>query len=163
MRSVYDINIYMSIYWILKFVPTIAIHLALLAGLLGLFIAAFIQKIPFVNQYKFPIQLVSIILALSSVYFEGALGYKESTALAVAKLEQKLAEAEAKGAKVNTVLVEKLVKDTQVIREKGKTITEYVDREVTKYDNTCVIPNEVIKAHNAAATLDTTTLDGEKK
>jgi hypothetical protein len=57
----------------------------------------------------------------------------------------------------------KIVKDTQVIHEKGKTITQYIDREIIKYDDKCNLPVEVIRAHNAAATLDSGKLDGEKK
>ena len=94
---------------------------------------------------------------------QGALAYKESTALAVAKLEKKLAEAEAKSQKTNVEIVEKIVKDTEVVRVKGKTITEYVDREVVKYENKCPLPVEVIRAHNAAATMDPSKLEGDKK
>jgi hypothetical protein len=153
----------MSLYWILTFVPELVIHLVLVIGLIGLFVAAFVQAVPFINQYKFPIQIIALILCLTGVYFEGALGYKNSVAIEVAELKQKLAEAEAKGAKVNTEIVEKIVKDTQVIRQKGQTITEYVDREVVKHDQDCTIPKEVINAHNAAATMDISKLDGATK
>lgn len=150
----------MSLFWILTVVPEIVIHLILAVGLVGLFVAAFISKILFVSQYKLPIQIVSLILALTGVYLEGALGYKQSVAVEVAELKQKLAEAEAKSAQTNTEIVEKIYKDTEIIREKGKTITQYIDREVVKYDDTCIVPDEVINAHNMAATL---TIDEEKK
>lgn len=153
----------MSLYWILTFVPELVIHLTLAVGLVGLFVAAFVQRIPFISQYRFPIQLIALLLTLSGVYLEGALGYKQSIAVEVAELKQKLAEAEAKGAKVNTEIVEKIVKDTEVIRLKGKTVTEYVDREVIKYNNKCELPAEVIRAHNAAATLDPSKLEDENK
>lgn len=97
------------------------------------------------------------------LFLQGALAYKESTALAVAKLEKKLAEAEAKASQTNTQIVEKIVKDTEVIRLKGKTVTEYVDREIIKYNNKCELPAEVIRAHNAAATLDPSKLEDENK
>ena len=93
---------------------------------------------------------------------QGALAYKESTALAVATLEKELSEAKAKSAQTNTEIVEKIVKDTEVIRLKGETIIEYVDREISIYDKTCELPEEVIDAHNMAATLKVT-LEGEKK
>lgn len=150
----------MSLYWILTVVPDIFIHIVLGVGLVALFAATFVGKIPFIAQYKLPIQIIALILSLTGVYLEGALGYKESVAKEVAELKVKLAQAEAKSAQTNTEIVEKIVKDTEVIRLKGKTITEYVDREVTKYDNTCVIPTEVINAHNMAATLN---IDEEKK
>jgi len=152
----------MSLYWILTFVPELAIHLTLAVGLVGLFVAAFVQRIPFISQYRFPIQLIALLLTLTGVYLEGALSYKQSVAVEVAELKKKLAEAEAKGAKVNTEIVEKIVKDTEVIRLKGKTITEYVDREVIKYNNKCELPKEVINAHNMAATLKIEP-EGEKK
>lgn len=153
----------MNVFWLLTIVPELVFHLVLAAGLIGLFVAVFIKAIPIVNQYKLPIQIVSLILVVFGVYFQGALGYKQSVAVEVAELKQKLAEAEAKSAQTNTEIVEKIVKDTEVIREKGKTITEYIDREVVKYDDSCVLPKEVIDAHNAAATMDLSKLDGEVK
>ena len=41
--------------------------------------------------------------------------------------------------------------DTKVIKEKSDNNIKYIDREVVKYDNTCVLPKEFIKAHNEAA------------
>lgn len=151
----------MSLYWILALVPDFLIHLILGIGLAALFIATFVGKIPFINQYKLPIQIIALVLTLTGVYLEGALGYKESVAKEVAELKQKLAQAEAKSAQTNTEIVEKIVKDTEVIREKGKTVTQYVDREVVKYDNKCELPTEVINAHNMAATLNVA--EGEGK
>lgn len=152
----------MNIYWIIAFLPEWIIHSILGLGALGLLVAFFVQFIPFVNTYKYLIKIVSSILVVFGLFLQGALAYKQSTALAVAKLEAKLAKAEAESQKTNVEIVEKIVKDTQVIREKGKTITEYVDREVIKYDNKCELPKEVINAHNMAATLNVKP-EGEKK
>lgn len=153
----------MSIYWILALVPSLLIHLVLAFGLMALFIATFVGKIPFIRQYKLPIQILVLVLSATGIYLEGALGYKESVANEVAQLKTKLAQAEAQGAKVNTQIVEKVVKDTQIIRLKGKTVTEYVDREVVKHDQECKLPSEVIKAHNMAATLNANPSSGEGK
>lgn len=153
----------MNIYWLLAFLPEWIIHSTLGLGVVGLLVAFFVQRIPFVKTYGYLIKIVATILLVLGLFLQGALAYKQSTALAVAKLEKKLAEAEAKSAQTNTEIVEKIVKDTEVIRLKGKTITEYVDREIIKYDNKCELPKEVIDAHNAAATLDPSKLEGEKK
>ena len=153
----------MNIYWLIALMPKWLIIAFIVVGVLGILAAMFVNKIPFIKQYNLPITLVAVVLLVSGVYLQGALAYKESTDLAVAKLEKKLAEAEAKSAQTNTEIVEKIVKDTEVIRLKGKTITEYVDREVVKYDNKCELPKEVIDAHNAAATMDLTKLEGESK
>jgi hypothetical protein len=153
----------MNIYWLLTLLPVWIIHSVLGLGALGLLIAFFVQRIPFIKTYGYLIKMVSALLLVAGLFLQGALAYKESTALAVAKLEAKLAKAEAKSQKTNVEIVEKIVKDTEVIRVKGKTITEYVDREVVKYENKCPLPSEVIRAHNAAATMDPSKLEGDKK
>lgn len=153
----------MNIYWLLTLLPVWIIHTVLGLGVLGLLIAFFVQRIPFIKTYGYLIKIVSSILLILGLFLQGALAYKESTALAVAKLEAKLAKAEAKSQKTNVEIVEKIVKDTEVVRVKGKTITEYVDREVVKYNNVCPLPSEVIRAHNAAATMDPSKLEGDKK
>jgi hypothetical protein len=143
----------MTIFWILTFVPAFVFHLALIAGVIGLFVASFLGAFPFISQYKLPIQLVALVLTIGAVFFQGALAYKHSVAVEVAELKLKLQKAETKSVETNVEIVEKIVTDTQIIREEGKTITEYVDREVVKYDNFCELPAEVINAHNMAATL----------
>ncbi len=153
----------MNVYWLLALLPVWIIHSLFFIGVAGLLIAFFVQFIPFVNTYRYLIKIASSVLLVIGLFLQGALAYKESTALAVAKLEKKLAEAEAKSQKTNVEIVEKIVKDTQVVRVKGKTVTEYVDREVIKYNNKCELPTEVIRAHNAAATMDPSKLEGEKK
>ena len=153
----------MSIYWLIALMPKWLILTMIIVGVLALLAASFIGKVPFINQYNLPIKIVAGILIVCGVYLQGAVAYKESTDKEVSDLKVKLAEAEAKGAKVNTEIVEKIVKDKEIIRLKGKTITEYIDREVPKYDNRCEIPSEVINAHNAAATMDVSKLDGEPK
>ena len=153
----------MNVYWLIALLPEWIIHSILGLGVLGLLVAFFVQFIPFVNTYKYLIKIFSSILLVLGLFLQGALAYKQSTALAVAKLEKKLAEAEAKSQKTNVEIVEKIVKDTQVVREKGKTVTQYVDREVVKYNNKCELPSEVIRAHNAAATMDPSKLEGDKK
>ena len=152
----------MNIYWLLALLPEWIIHSTLGLGVVGLLVAFFVQRIPFVKTYGYLIKVVATILLVLGLFLQGALAYKQSTALAVAKLEKKLAEAEAKSAQTNTEIVEKIVKDTEIIRLKGKTITEYVDREVVKYNNKCELPKEVIDAHNMAATLKIEP-EGEKK
>ena len=155
----------MSIFWILTFVPTFVFHLALIVGVLGLFVASFLGAFPFIKQYKLPIQIVAFALTIGAVFFQGALAYKHSVAVEVAELKLRLQKAETKSIQTNTEIVEKIVTDTQVIREKGQTITEYVDREVVKYNEVCKLPAEVINAHNMAATLkiDEVATEGKPK
>jgi hypothetical protein len=143
----------MSIFWALSIVPNFVFHLILFVGAIGLLSTTLLTNIPFIQKYILPIKIVSFILLLGGVYFNGAISYKNSIAVEVAELKEKLAKAEAKSEKVNTVVVEKLLTEKQIIREKGNNVIQYVDREVTKYNDQCILPNEVINAHNMAATL----------
>ena len=145
----------MSLYWILSVVPAFLISLVLVIGLVGFFVATFVGKIPFVSQYRLPIQVISLLLIVTGVFLQGGLEYKKSMAVEVADLKRRLAEAEAISQKTNVEIVEKIVKDTEVIRTKGKTVIEYVDREVIKYNDKCELPDEVINAHNMAVSLET--------
>lgn len=153
----------MNIFWLIALLPHFVITLLTVAGIVGLLVASFVGKVPFIKQYNLPIKIVSLVMLVCGIYLQGAAGYKAATDKAVAELQTKLAKAEAQSAKTNTEIVEKIVKDTQVIHEKGKTVTQYVDREIVKYDDKCELPAEVIRAHNAAATLDPSKLGGDKK
>lgn len=141
--------------WILTFFPDLFVHLVFLAGLLLFLGATFLGMIPVINTYKTPAQIVGVIILAFGIYLEGGLAHKKEIAVKVAELEKKLAEADAKSQEKNTEIVTKIVKDTKVIRQRGDDIIKYVDREIVKYDNQCVIPDEVIKAYNEAATLGT--------
>lgn len=141
--------------WILTFFPDLLVHLVFVAGLLLFLAATFLGMIPIINTYKTPAQIVGVIVLAIGIYLEGGLAYKEKQAVAVAELEAKLAEANAKAEKKNTEIVTKVVKDTKIIRQKGDDVIKYIDREIVKYDDQCLIPNEVIEAHNRAATLST--------
>ena len=153
----------MNVFWLIALLPHFVITLLTVAGIVGLLVASFVGKVPFIKQYNLPIKIVSLVMLVCGIYLQGAAGYKAATDKAVAELQTKLAKAEAQSAKTNTEIVEKIVKDTQVIHEKGKTVTQYVDREIVKYDDKCELPAEVIRAHNAAATLDPSKLGGDKK
>jgi flagellar motor component MotA len=143
----------MSLYWILTVVPAFLISLVLVIGLVGFFVATFVGKIPFVSQYRLPIQIVSLLLILTGVFLQGGMTYKKDMEIEVAHLMRKIAELQTTSQKTNVEIVEKIVKDTEVIRTRGKTVIEYVDREVIKYNNKCELPDEVIDAHNMAVLL----------
>ena len=63
-------------------------------------------------------------------------------------MEAKVALAEEQSKKANIKLDNKAQQKVKIIREKGLVVKQYIDREVTKYDNQCVIPKEFVKAHN---------------
>ncbi len=139
--------------WILKWLPDWLFYGILFIGIIGLattYLLRFIP-IPAIYVYKTPIQLVSIALIVFGVFMAGAIHNEEAWLARVRELEAKVAEAQVKSAEENVKIIEKITTKTQVIKEKGDNVVKYIDREVVKHDNGCVIPKEFVKAHNDAA------------
>ena len=137
--------------WIIQVLPDWVFHTLLAVGILGTIAGFVLGTIPLIKKYLLPIRIISPIILSLALLLEGALLDNQMWQLRVAEVEAKLAKAEAESAKANTKLVEKA--NAKVAKQKEKTIVvkQYITREVTKYDNQCVIPKEFVKAHNDAA------------
>lgn len=57
------------------------------------------------------------------------------------------AEAQAASAQIET----KVVTRTQVVKQRGRDVVQYIDREVVKGDGGCTVSPEFVSAHNRAA------------
>ena len=147
--------------WILHFLPDAMIlwicNIVLWAGIVLTATAFFIKRIPIINQYRIPAQVLGIALLVLGVYWRGGYAVEQEWRERVAEVEARVAAAEAASREENTKIVTKVVTKTQIIRTRGETITKYIDREIVKYDTKfapggqCEIPREFIKAHNDAA------------
>lgn len=139
--------------WILEWLPNWIFYGILAVGLVG-FLVTYLLKfipVPAIYMYKTPIQIVSIIMIVIGVYMAGSIANNEAWEAKVKEVEAQLAEAQARGAEETVKIVEKVVVQKQVIRERGQEVVKFVDREVVKYDNKCEIPPPFVEAHNRAA------------
>ena len=143
--------------WILHFLPDALIlwfcNILLLTGIVLTIAGFFIHRIPFplLWQYQLPFKILGIALLVLGVYFRGGYAVEAEWRERVAEVEAKLRVAEQQSAKENTRIETRVVQKTEYITRRGQDIVQYVDREVTKYDNTCAIPQPFIQAHNRAA------------
>jgi len=116
--------------------------------------------IPFVKTYQFAIQICSIIVLVFGVYLEGGLADYKEWELRVKEMEAKVAQAEAQSANKNIEIQEKIVEKTKIIREKGRDVIKYIDKEIVKkeeiikYIEICPVPKEIIDLHNQATELN---------
>ena len=149
-----------QIIWILSFIPDWVWTLVLIFGILGILASWVLKFIPFISTYRLPIQVASIIALVVGVYFQGVIANEAKWQGKIAELQQKVAEAEIKSKETNIVVQEKIVTKTKVIKEKGKDIVNYIDREVVKkeeiikYVEQCPVPKEIIDLHNQAVELN---------
>ena len=127
------------------------INTVLLTGLIATLVSFFIKFIPFVNSYKLPIQILGIVLLAIGLFFKGGYATEMMWRDRVAAMEEKIAAAEVKSAKINTVIQKvyvdkvKVVKDTQyVIQERIKEVEKLIDKD-------CRVAPEAVDIHNDAA------------
>ena len=127
------------------------INAVLLTGLVTTLASFFIKFIPFINSYKLPIQILGIVLLAIGLFFKGGYATEMMWRDRVAAMEEKIAAAEVKSAKINTVIQKvyvdkvKVVKDTQyVIQERIKEVEKLIDKD-------CRVAPEAVDIHNDAA------------
>lgn len=139
--------------WVLKFVPDWIFYLILFSGVAGLVVSYCIRfiPVPFIYIYKTPIQLGSILAVALGTFMSGAIYNDHAWLDRVHEMEAKVAEAEKKSSEENIVILEKVVTNTKIIRERGQDVIKYIDREIVKFDNTCAIPEEFVSIHNKIA------------
>ena len=143
--------------WILQLLPDAVIlwfcNILLLVGAVLTVAGFFIHRLPFLYQYQLPFPVIGIALLTLGVYFRGGYAVEAEWRERVVELEAKLKVAEAESAKVNTVIQDRVVTKTQVIREKGQTIIERVEVAVP-VNAACPVPQEAIDVHNEAARMN---------
>ena len=150
--------------WMLGLIPASVLlwiyYIILAAGVVLLCAGWLIKWFPGIGVYKGPLQLLGVVLTAGSLYLLGGYGVEMAWRDKVAKLEEQVKAAEEKSNIKNVEVQEKIVTKTKVIKEKGKTQIEYVDRvitqdkEVVKYIEQCPVPKTIIDAHNAAAEMN---------
>ena len=146
--------------WILSILPDAAIHIIFGLGILGTIAGFVLGFIPFVKTYKLAIQIISLLVLVLGVYLEGGLADYKEWELRVKEMEAKVAQAEAQSANKNVEIQEKVVEKTKIIREKGRDIIKYVDKEIVKkeevikYIENCPVPKDIVDLHNQAAELN---------
>ena len=120
--------------WVLQFLPDsfilYVVYCAMAAGAIGILISYVIKVIPFINIYRTPIQIISIIIFCAGVYWYGGYANEMTWRARVAEMESKIAEAEQKSQKANEQIQNKVTEKTKIVREKGKTQIEYINRLV---------------------------------
>jgi len=146
--------------WLLHFLPDsflqFVVHAILIAGIIGCFLSFFVvnrilRAVPVLSRYVNVAQLVSAVTLAAGVYFEGGYSAEMQWRARVAAVEAKVAAAEQQAKEATAALDAKAEEKVVEIQQKAVIVKQYIDREVVKYDSTCVIPDPVIKAHNAAA------------
>jgi hypothetical protein len=144
-----------TIGWLIGLLPD-SLVMWLFYGCAGLgfaliLVSWFITILPIINRYRFPVQVVGVLLFGIGAYLSGGYGIEMLWRERVAEMEAKVKIAEEQSKKQNIVIQEKIVYKTKVIKQQE---TVYIDRikEIAKeVDAKCEVDPRVIETINRAS------------
>ena len=134
--------------WLLNWLPDFVIHLMVIAGVLGIIASWFFGFMPFISQYKLPIQIISILVLVLGIWTEGANSNNNAWLLKVKDMEVKVAQAETQSAQVNTVLVETILQKEKIIKDKQNELKNAINNYVT---DECPLSNAAVVLYNSSS------------
>ena len=153
-----------QIAWMLNLIPDAMLNWVywaiIAAGVTGVLAGWLGKWIPFYGNYVKVLQPVGIVLLVLGVWLRGGYDVEMSWRAKVAEAEARVAVAEQQSKETNTVIEQKIVEKTKIIKGKTEYITQYLDREVVKkeeiikYIEQCPVPKEIIDIHNQAAEMN---------
>ena len=153
-----------QIAWIISLLPDAFLNwfywAIIVAGITGVLAGWLGKWIPFYGNYVKILQPVGIVLLVAGVWLRGGYDTEMAWRAKVAEAKARVAVAEQQSKETNTVIEQKIVEKTKVIKGKTEYITQYLDREVVKkeeiikYIEQCPVPKEIIDIHNQAADMN---------
>ena len=147
--------------WLLSgFVNTVLISGAVLTVL-----SFFTSWIPFITQYRVPVQVLGTILLTCGVYFKGGESAELQWRDRVAELQQKVDIAQEKSRAATDRLNDEVKRNKQTVKENTAAIKQDIARNAKQLDAECRVSDAAIEIHNEAAQNKrpkvTVTLDGK--
>jgi hypothetical protein len=141
--------------WMLSFIPDAillwTIHIILLAGIIGVVASYTLFKFPFINRYRLPIQLISYLLVVIGIFFEGSYATEKSWRNRVTELQEKVAKAEAESKVANEKIVTVYKDRVKVVKEQQIVVQEKIKTVEVKIDSQCKITADTVDILNEAA------------
>lgn len=137
--------------FIFEITPSWIFHSLFYLSIVSMILGFVFGKAKLIKQWALMLKISGVIGFAVSTFLEGALYDYNVMQSRIEEAKQQTAEYEQKNKDLNDKLAKKSNKVKEKIQVRKEYITRYIDREVKKYDNQCVIPNEFVKAHNDSA------------
>jgi hypothetical protein len=137
--------------FLLNWLPDIVFHLMLLVGVLAIGASFVLTFVPFVSQYRLPIQVAGIMLTVVAVWYEGGIAKDAEYRTRIAAMELKISRAETAAAEANTRLAEQILKEQARIRDLTETNKKRLQELSGQLNQQCTVNQSVIDVLNNAA------------
>ena len=137
--------------WILNFLPNFVFHLMLLIGIVGIVISFIFKTIPFVSKYHIQMLVISIILTVIAVWYEGGIAKDAEYQAMINDMKLKVAESEKKAAEANAEIEYVFIDRVQKVKDVQVVIQEKIRDVAVNIDDNCKITLDTIDILNKAA------------
>jgi uncharacterized membrane protein len=136
--------------WILSYLPTWIFYAILVLGILGVIASYVLSMVPLVNQYKIPLQVVSIVVIAFGVFIIGGVENELSWQAKVKELEAQVAVATAKSSETNTIVQQKVITKIQIVKQQVEVVKKEIEIQKEYINADCKVNPIVIDLYNKA-------------
>ena len=136
--------------WILSFLPTWIFYAIVVMGILGVIASYVLSMVPLVNQYKIPLQVVSIVVIAFGVFIIGGVENELSWQAKVKELEAQVAVATAKSNETNTVVQQKVITKIQIVKQQVEVVKREIEVQKEYINSDCKVSPTAIDLYNKA-------------
>ena len=145
-----------QLHWMINLIPD-SVFIWITYLLFGLGVALYLISklvvwIPLIAQYKFPVELLGVILLTVGAYLFGSHDNDMAWKSRIKELEQQVKIAEEKSQQVNTIVQTKVITKVKVVKQ-----NVYVNREIIRevagrqLDASCTLPVSTVVLHDSAS------------
>ena len=140
--------------WMVNLIPD-SILIWVYYIILGLGVACYVASklvawIPMMGQYKFPVEVVGVVLLVIGSYFYGGYGTEMSWRERVKELEGKVTAAEKKSDEATAKVEIKVVERIKVVEKKVEVVKLQIEKDKEIINADCKVNETAIKDYNAA-------------
>ena len=136
--------------WILSYLPTWIFYAIVVMGILGVIASYVLSMVPLVNQYKIPLQVVSIVVIAFGVFIIGGVENELSWQAKVKELEAQVALATAKSNETNTVVQQKVITKIQIVKQQVEVVKREIEVQKEYINTDCKVSPTAIDLYNKA-------------
>jgi hypothetical protein len=142
-------------WFLLSFIPdwfvSYFVHIIFSVGLIGIIVGAFLSKVPFVNQYGVLIKIVSNILFVVGLFFEGGLQTELAWREKVAKLQAKIEVAQQQSKETNVKIEQKVVEKVKTIKDNVNANRQIIEENRDSINAECKLSDTAWLLYNSAS------------
>jgi hypothetical protein len=145
--------------WLLHLLPEsfiLFIVTCLLAvGFTGIIAGFFLKFIPFINNYRIPVQIVSIILFCTGIYWYGGYTTEMIWRDKVKEVEAQIKDSEKEAKVITKTIVKDGKEKIVIVNRQVDVIKKEIEVHKEIINGTCVLTQVAVDAYNQAVTGDT--------